>query len=108
MQTINIGDVVLVNFPYEDNPNTFKICPAVIVNTNNNGVTAIALKITSAPPRDFLDYQLINWALAGLNKPSTVRTSKQIVITLNAIIKKLGALSEGDFNIVMKLYNDIN
>ena len=107
MQSYSIGDVVLVNFPYEDDSTKFKIRPAVIISQGSNGISAIALKVTSTPPRDRMDFQLISWALAGLNKQSTVRTSKRILIRYDAIIKKLGSLSSDDFTAVMKLYNGL-
>jgi len=41
------------------------------------------------------------------NLVSTVRTSKKAVITAQAIIKRLGSLSESDFNAVMVLYDSL-
>jgi mRNA-degrading endonuclease toxin of MazEF toxin-antitoxin module len=107
MQTVSVGDVVLVNFPYEDDPSKMKIRPAVIIATETQELKAIALKVTSTPPRDLLDYQLISWALSGLHRPSTVRTSKRVVIDYAAIIKKLGTLSNDDFTKIMTLYKGI-
>ena len=72
-----------------------------------NKLSVMALKVTTTPPRDKHDYELINWALAGLNRVSTVRTSKRAEITASAIIKVLGTLSAADFNEVRKLYDSL-
>ena len=106
--TFAIGDIILARFPYEDAPNMFTIRPAVIVDKHENNLTVVALKITSTPPRDKMDYELVNWALAGLANVSTVRTSKKAVIIVSAIIKKIGALTPDDFSAVMALYNRIS
>ena len=107
-ETYAVGDVILAQFPYEDNPNEFKVRPAVIIDKHDNSLTVIALKITSTPPRDIMDYELVNWALAGLTNASTVRTSKSAVIIIQAIIRKIGALTPTDFEAVMALYNKIS
>ena len=104
-QTIDVGDVVLAQFPYEDNPNMMKLRPAVVIGIQNNNLTVVALKITSTPPRDKFDYELVNWALAGLKDVSTVRTSKNAIIVIQAIVRKIGSLTQSDFQEVMRLYN---
>ena len=105
--TYVVGDVILAQFPYEDNPAEFKVRPAVIVDKQEHNLTVIALKITSTPPRDKMDYELVHWALAGLAGVSTVRTSKSAVIIIQAIIRKIGSLTPSDFEAVMALYNKI-
>lgn len=105
LNTIDVGDVILANFPFEDNANRFKVRPAVIVGKQNNNLTVVALNITSTPPRDKMDYELVNWALAGLTVASTVRTSKNAIIIVQAIIRKIGSLTPKDFDAVMLLYN---
>ena len=68
------GEVVLVPFPYRER-HAERTRPAVIVSAqayNLRGDLIIAA-ITSHPPRDTWDYELLDWSTAGLRLPSTVR-----------------------------------
>ena len=101
---IEVGDVILADFPYENMADQVKLRPAVVIAESGNVYTVIALKITSSPPRDVFDYELVDWALEGLNKPSIVRTSKEAIIPIHAIFKKIGTLTPNDFKAVKELY----
>ena len=105
--SVSIGNVILANFPFEDDRNRFKQRPAVVMRVAENMLSVMALKITTTPPREKLDYELMNWALAGLNRASTVRTSKRAEISVSAIVKVLGTLSASDFDEVWKLYDSL-
>ena len=105
MCKVVIGDVILVNFVFDDSPGDFKIRPAVIIEITHNGIDALGLKVTSAPPRDQRDYILKDWAVAGLTKPSTVRTLKQMIVKPEFVIKVLGKLSQSDLANILQMRN---
>ena len=107
MQNIKVGDVILANFPYEDISGRYKLRPAVVMKLFPNRLSVVALKVTTTPPRDRYDFELINWALAGLNRVSTVRTTKRAEIPTAAIVRVLGSLSQDDYNAVCDLYNSL-
>ena len=105
LNTVDVGDVILAAFPYEDKITENKTRPAVVMEKNDNSLTVFALKVTSTPPRDKYDYEIVNWALTGLKNISTVRTCKRAVIYVSDIVKKIGTLSPTDFQAVVNLYN---
>ena len=102
---INVGDVVMCAFPFDDNPKTRKVRPAVIVDINARGLVALVLKITSKPPRNDHDYSLIDWNTAGLHKESVVRTNKEQLILRSDVVKRVGKLTQNDFDAVKALYH---
>ena len=63
---IEVGDIILADFPYDEIPTQVKMRPAVVIAESGNVYTVIALKITTSPPRDVFDYELVDWALEGL------------------------------------------
>ena len=58
-KNINIGDVVICIFPFDDDPNKKKIRPAVVIDINAQGLVVLTLKVTSKKPRNKYDYELI-------------------------------------------------
>ena len=73
------------------------------MNINPNQITVLALKVTSTPPRDRHDYQLRDWAVSGLLRPSTVRTAKMAEIRIQDIDRRLGALTQEEFAIIISM-----
>ena len=107
LDTIGKGDVILARIRYEEDKTQSKIRPAVVVETHSGFLSVIALMVTSAPPRSDFDYQVLDWALAGLHKPSTVRTARSEELESKDVIKKLGTLSQSDFDKVYVLYKQL-
>jgi len=100
MTTCNLGDVVLVPFPFTDQRATKKR-PAVIVSSeayNARGRDVILVAVTSRllRPADAVgEFLLAEWQAAGLPKPSLV---KPVLTTIEPrlIIRSLGRLTEAD------------
>lgn len=84
-------EIWLVEFAYDDDPTIRKRRPAVVTPS---GVSFLSFKITTAPPRAFdqFDYPLVHWQYARLDKPSTVRVSKQIMLAENDLVHMIGKL----------------
>ena len=95
------GEVVTVQFPLVERvmPRRLpKIHPAVIINTPVYEVTTgniIVTMITSRPYTTPTDYQLLDWARAGLRRPSTVRIKPATVVS-SRILRHVGRLSNRD------------
>lgn len=98
MTTSKRGDVVLVKFVFADEKGV-KRRPAVLISSetyHRGRREAVLAAITSHVGRTLVgDYQLEDWAAAGLPLPSTVtgivRTIKQ-----DMILRTLGSLSRND------------
>lgn len=100
---INPRDIVLIDFPYEDDPRQSKIRPAVVISKDNNSLEILIIKITSHPSRTEYDYQIVEWVKANLKVPSTARCNKSLVILPSQIIRKIGMLEMSDFQAVLQI-----
>ena len=92
----NEGDIWLIKYVFEDNPTKFANRPVVLINDNENSY--ICVKMTKQSPRDKYEYSIKDWASAGLNMQTTIRTSKMLPISDKIIIKKLGTLQPYDLS----------
>lgn len=104
------GDVILVDIPFSGSVGR-KRRPAVILSTasyNSVGIKLIVAALTSnvAPPFRPGDGLLRDWRTAGLLKPSSAR---DVLATVDRaeVVRKLGAMSEGDFANVEHAIADI-
>jgi mRNA interferase MazF len=91
------GDVVLVPFPYRDRL-AERARPAVVASTdayNQHGDVVVAA-ITSHAPRVAMDFALLDWAIAGLKLPSTVRMLLATVASAR-ILLHVGHMTERDW-----------
>ena len=93
----DVGDVVLVPFPYRDRATT-RTRPAVVVSCNayNNTDDLVIVGITSHAPRSTWDCELQDWRTAGLRLPSTVRMLLATVAA-SRVQLKIGRLTERDW-----------
>lgn len=98
MTSFEFGDVVLVPFPFTDQPTTKKR-PAIVVSSpayNRERPDVIIMAVTSqVRPDNNFDIPVTDWRAAGLIKPSVV---KPVIATIEKtlIIKRLGQLGEQD------------
>ncbi len=99
------GDVVLVRFPFSDASGQ-KERPAIVLSTDiyhQNWHEVLVVAVTSQQPKTLrpTDYFLQDWAIAGLNRPSWVR-SHLATVHFRLIIRKLGTLTPRDLKGVEK------
>jgi mRNA interferase MazF len=94
------GDVVLVPFPFRDQPAT-KVRPALVLSGrayNANGSLILAA-ITSRPPRLPSDYALVGWRRARLIAPSTVRM-QLVTLASSRVLHRPGRVPPSDLRAV--------
>ena len=92
-------DVVVVPFPFTDNPDT-KRRPAVVLSKtafNENGQTILAMITTRAHHPWPGDTDIEEPATAGLNMPCMVRL-KIFTLDNRLLLKKIGHISTADRN----------
>lgn len=63
----------------------------------------MSVPITSAAPRDEYDIEVFDWAEIPLDHISTARISKTIVIPVSDFLKKLGKVSDDDWDNITDL-----
>jgi mRNA interferase MazF len=92
-------DVVLVPFPYTDQPRT-KLRPAVVVSSarlsDATGMYYVAMITNAAHVPWAGDVRVSDVVAAGLPIPSVVRTAKIATIDEQALIRPLGSLPKLD------------
>ncbi|HEY1860562.1 MAG TPA: type II toxin-antitoxin system PemK/MazF family toxin [Gemmataceae bacterium] len=91
------GDILLVPFPYRDQPGE-RTRPAVVISSlsNNQRGDLVIAAITSHAPRDATDYALQDWFGAGLKLPSTVRMLFA-TIAESRVVFHVGHMSDRDW-----------
>jgi mRNA interferase MazF len=95
------GDVVLIPFPYTD-LSASKTRPAVVVSSEiyHTARSEVLLAYVSSQvsrANATIDYVLVDWAAAGLLKPSFVRP-KLAAIEPELVAHRVGALSSQDLS----------
>lgn len=98
MTACELGDVVLVRFPFTD-LSAAKQRPAVVVSSpeyNRVRPDLIIAAITSQPrSRGVFDFEIEDWRAAGLLRPSI---AKAVIATISVenVAKRLGRLVDAD------------
>lgn len=87
-------------FVYEDQPDVIKERPTIVGVVDSVHGFALVVKLTSHGPRPEFpgEIRIVDWKQAGLEKPSTARCSKTMLVPLGAFegARRYGALSQGD------------
>lgn len=93
-------DVWRIPFRYVDDPLSVKERPAVVASVDGERALVLVLKVTGHGPRPEYpgEVRLVDWKEAGLDKPSTVRCSKQLIMSFSDFsgFTKYGRLSIRD------------
>lgn len=104
---MEIGDVYLVNFHYEENARFAKLRPAVCILINSSNDEFAALKVTSKERAyDSNSIKLSDSSAAGLNVQSFVRCNKIEFFRQSDVLARLGNLSESDLKSVIVGFNN--
>lgn len=111
--SIQPQEVWLADFPYDDDPQTTKLRPVIVLSQTDEGLTVadineesyLSVKVTGHEVRDEDDYDtiIVKWREANLNRESVARVSKTINLPKSQFVRKLGEADDTDFtNILTK------
>ncbi|WP_124099895.1 type II toxin-antitoxin system PemK/MazF family toxin [Ruminococcus sp. Marseille-P6503] len=104
---MEIGDIYLVNFHYEENTGMAKLRPAVCILVNSDNNEFAGLKVTSKERTyDRYSIRLAESQAAGLNFQSFVRCNKIEFFKQSEVIAKLGNLTDRDLRSVIIGFNN--
>lgn len=101
---MNIWEVWLADFPFEDLPNQVKERPVIILNTEPLCILATKVTTHNVRASDDYDVEIIEWKEAGLKQPSVARISKTISLNPQSFKHKIGDLSTNDQIRIMPKY----
>ena len=88
---------------YEDQPNEGKYRPVLVIDVNHEHAVVMSVPFTSTEPRDEYDIEVFDWSEIPLDHISTARISKTIVIPISDFRKRLGQVSDEDWNNITDL-----
>ena len=94
MRNYQIGEIVLLAFPYADQRGV-KRRPALVLLDTGNGDVVVA-RVTSKQVQTGYDVKLIEWKQAGLLLPSVVRLHKLATLQKTLVERQLGVLTTKD------------
>ena len=103
---VNKGDVVLVYFPFSNDPRQTKPRPAVILWVSQTGEDVTFCAITSQNMGQLFpeDIPIIpedpEFVGTGLRVPSKIRTTRIATLTKKDVIKRFGKLGENQIRIL--------
>ena len=88
---------------YEHQPSEGKYRPVLVIDVNDTQVVVMSIPFTSTTPRDEYDIEVFDWHDIPLDHISTARISKTIVIPISDFRKRLGRVSDEDWNNITDL-----
>ena len=94
MRNYQIGEIVLLAFPYADLRGV-KRRPALVLLDAGNGDVVVA-RVTSHQVQTGYDVKLIEWKQAGLLLPSVVRLHKLATLQKTMAERRLGVFTTRD------------
>ncbi|MDD4151792.1 MAG: type II toxin-antitoxin system PemK/MazF family toxin [Candidatus Gracilibacteria bacterium] len=97
----NIGDIVMINFPFSDFTN-FKLRPVLIWENLGNDI--IVMPITSNNINSFGEYLLVKNNFNNLKIDSYLKPFNINTVDKNIIVGKLGKISKEDLQNISKLF----
>ena len=88
---------------YEDCPDEGKCRPVLVIDVDDDKAIVMSVPFTSTEPRDEYDIEVFDWAEIPLDHISTARISKTITIPVSDFLKKLGKVSDDDWDNITNL-----
>lgn len=102
--TIQPQDVWFADFPYEDDPAQSKDRPVIVLDVDDETCTVLSMKVTSTAPVTEYEIELFDWEKIPLNHKSTAVASSVMLVSKRRFRKKIGRLSNDDWQNVLTLY----
>jgi mRNA interferase MazF len=92
MRKFDLGDIVLLKFPFT-NSQTFKKRPALILNDFNDHDILVCRIISQTYTTSF-DVDINNWKESGLKLPSVIRVHKLATLEKDMVESVLGKIDD--------------
>lgn len=97
-------DVWFAEFPFADDPSQSKDRPVIVLDVDDESCKVLSMKVTSSEPRSEFEIELFDWAKIPLNHKSTADASSVRFIAKSDFRRKIGRLSDDDWQNVTDLY----
>ena len=93
--TYQSGEIILIAFPFTGRTGAARRPALVLLDTGDQDI--IVTRITSQSARTSFDVTLVEWASAGLLRPSIVRVDKVATLEKRLVERRLGTLTTNDW-----------
>ena len=100
---LNKWDIILVDFPFREDPSQTKQRPCVIIDVDNESVEFVIVGITSTPARRETDYAIKYCRQAHIKEGSVVMTDHIVKVSASVNFRHIGHLDKTDRLNVMRL-----
>jgi mRNA interferase MazF len=100
---LDFGETWACRFPFTSGRRA-KARPVLVIRDLD--LDCLVCRITSAPHFGFLDYSPVEWKVAGLDKPSTIRLSRLVTIEKTLLRARIGMLAADDREAARRLWNE--
>ena len=98
-------EVWFAEFPFADDKQQFKERPVIVLDVDDETCSVFSMKITSRKPYDEFEIELFDWANIPLDHISTAIASQVIEIHKTNFRRKIGRLSNDDWENINDLHN---
>lgn len=88
---------------FEERPDEGKSRPVLVIDVDGDKAIVMSVPFTSTEPRDEYDIEVFDWAEIPLDHISTARISKTITIPVSDFLKKIGEVSDDDWDNITNL-----
>ena len=104
MKEIKPQEVWKAYFPFSDESGIVKYRPVIVIDVDEDSAMVLSIMITSHKPRfDEYDIELYDWADIPLDHVSTARVSRNALIPKEDFDKKIGKLTDDDWENIIDL-----
>ena len=104
MKVIRPQEVWFAEFPFQEDETQSKDRPVIVLDVDDEKCSVLSLKVTSTPPYSEFEIELFDWQKIPLHHKSTADVSSARLILKKDFRRKLGRLSENDWQNVINLY----
>lgn len=99
-------EVWFAEFPFAEDETIRKERPVIVLDVDDETCKVLSMKVTSAPPYSEFEITLFDWAKIPLHHESTAVASDVRVILKEDFRRRIGRLSDDDWDNVTSLYYD--
>ena len=104
MKVIRPQEVWFAEFPFREDNSQSKDRPVIVLDVEEGDAKVLSMKVTSTSPRSEYEIEIFDWALIPLAHISTADAASVRRIPKRMFRRKLGKLSDADWDNVMSLY----
>ena len=104
MITIKPQEVWFAEFPFSEDETQSKDRPVIVLDVDDDEARVLSVKVTSAEPRSEFDIELFDWNKIPLHHKSTADVSSTRFILKEDFRRRIGKLSDADWENVTDLY----